>query len=117
MSAFLAAGIWVGIAWANPTTTYHFAPLVAAGVWPVVSRVRAGHALRRSAAVLAAAGGVAIVLLALAVLMVAGFLRGPALLGAPVPVEAVVGALAGGFAGMLLAVAEPRGTARGDRND
>ena len=72
---------WVVLASLSPTTTYHFAPLVATIAAPALGRYRAGHALGiRSAVLLAVAGAAATSIAALALAMT-GRLGGPTLWG------------------------------------
>ncbi len=72
--------LWFGLASANPTTTYHLAPLLALLAWPLVTRERQGRDDWRPGLV-AAGGATVLVALTTLVLVGRGSLDGPALLG------------------------------------
>ena len=84
-----AVAVWIVLAARNPHLTYHFAPLIAAGAWPVAgSRPQAAFA----SGILAIAAAIA--------LARAGSLEGPDLIGGRAAfggaaLFAVVGAAAG----------------------
>jgi hypothetical protein len=62
-----AAGVWLALALANPSLTYHFAPPVVAAAWPIARRTTAGEVPLRSALMVtgAALGIIVATLLAL----------------------------------------------------
>lgn len=97
----LATSAWLALALANPTTTYHLAPLVAALAWPVGVRA-AGRRTSWSVGLLAAAGGMALVALATGTLAAADALAGPALLGGTALTETVLMAGLGILGGLWL---------------
>jgi glutaredoxin len=83
-----AAAVWGVLATANPTTTYHLAPLLVSFAWPAAA---AGSTRdRRPGVPLVVAGGVLIALVTAVLLAVLHALRGPALLGGTAVVESLV---------------------------
>lgn len=110
----VVAAVWVALAWFNPDNTYHAAPLLAAGIFPVAQRLRHGR-LTAGQAVGAAAGGYLNVLVVTVLLTVVDKLEGPSLLPFG---DAAVEALVFGAAGSLLGAAAahaPRMRARSRR--
>lgn len=99
-----AAAVWVVLASRNPELTYHFAPLIAAGAWPIAGS-------RPWAAI----GSGAIALAAASALQLAGSLEGPDLVGGEAAfAEAILFALIGAGAGWARAVSRsPRTTSSG----
>lgn len=99
------AVFWVLLSVWQPTTTWHLAPVLIAGIWPWMT-ARDLRSEGRSGAVgliLAGAGGFAISALFTAGLSRADLLRGPTILGFPNPtVESVV--LAGATVVLVVAV-------------
>ncbi|TNC28041.1 glutaredoxin domain-containing protein [Amycolatopsis alkalitolerans] len=95
---------WIMLAASNPTTTYHFAPLVVAAAWPAGRRLRAARALPRAAALAATVGGVLMAVAATVVLRARGALAGPALFGLSTVSEALASAVVGGLIGAALAL-------------
>lgn len=81
-SAFMAV-IWLALAMFNPTTTYHFAPVIVAAAWPAGCRLHAARALPARPAVTTALGGGLLALAATALLSTLDALAGPALFGLP----------------------------------
>jgi hypothetical protein len=71
--------IWSILAVRSPDLTYHFAPLIAAGVWPVLGRHTTTSPLRPTA--LAALGGFAMTVAVSVLLAGAGYLQGPTFWG------------------------------------
>lgn len=65
--------LWSVLAALNPTTTYHFAPLLVA-VWPALSERHVSTSIRL------ASGGLLIAAITTALLSLAGFLEGPSVL-------------------------------------
>ncbi len=101
----VVAAVWVVLAWLNPESTYHLAPVLAAGIFPVAQRVRHGR-LRPAQAAGAGAGGYLNVLIVTGLLAWIDKLQGPSLLpfgGAAV--EALVLGALGAVAGAALAIA------------
>jgi hypothetical protein len=78
----------------SPTLTYHLAPTLAAGAWPVVARVRSGRA-SVGAGVRAGAGGLLVAGGATLALWQMEALRGPVLIGGTAPIEAAIAAVVG----------------------
>lgn len=92
------AVLWVALATWRPTTTFHLAPLLVAGVIPVGATSLKSN---RSVALMAAAG-IVLALVTTAALAFAGRLDGPSLLpSGGAALESAVGALAGGALGWL----------------
>lgn len=109
VSVVLAVG-WFGLAAANPTTTYHVAPLVVAAVWPVGRRLRPAGSLPVATALATALGGGLLALLTTLLLAVTGSLSGPTVFGIPGPLaEAVIGTAVGTLIGAGIAMARRRG--------
>ncbi len=101
----VVAAIWVVLAWVNPDNTYHLAPVLAAGIFPVAQRVRHGRLVALQAAG-AAAGGYLNVLIVTGLLAWLGKLEGPSLLPfGDAAVEALVFGAIGAVAGAALAYA------------
>ncbi|MEE9415543.1 MAG: hypothetical protein V3V01_09680 [Acidimicrobiales bacterium] len=77
-ASLVGAVLWLGLALRTPTSTFHFAPLIVAGVWPVVRRSM-GRRLEtvEAAKVAVASGGLA--LLVGLTLLIADSLKGPSL--------------------------------------
>lgn len=69
--------VWLVLAFRSPHVTYHLAPFVAAAAWPVSLRWVIGAPVPLRAAVVAAAGGLAVTLLGVFVLAIRGSLSGP----------------------------------------
>lgn len=109
-----ACVVWAGFALANPTTTYHLAPVVALLSWPVIDR---GHRPRDGwlPGVLAAAGATILVVVTTLLLVSREALAGPALVGPNANAETF--ALTSTAAVVAFMVAQPRrgGLARRDR--
>lgn len=107
--------LWLLMATAHPTTTYHFAPFVAAAAWPVLRRLRVGARLSAVPAGVAVAGAAAFAVLTTMVLAVQGALHGPTLLDTHgAEIEALTGVALGAGAGTLVArwPTRPAGHAR-----
>ena len=68
------AAVWIVLAWRTPTSTHHFAPLVAAASWGFLTDLDKVANTRR-----AAMGGVAVAVVALVVLALNDRLLGPTL--------------------------------------
>jgi hypothetical protein len=71
--------VWSVLAVRSPDLTYHFAPLIAAGVWPVLGHHTTTSGLRPTA--LAALGGFAMTATVSLLLAGAGYLEGPTFWG------------------------------------
>ncbi|MDJ0924065.1 MAG: hypothetical protein QNJ77_05840 [Acidimicrobiia bacterium] len=107
LAAFSLTAVWALAAAIRPTATYHLAPILIAGVAPVLRRSRAG-----SAAV-AAVVGASIAATATLVLAALDLLQGPSLLprgGALM--ESLVFATLGAVGGWLIAATTGRVAAR-----
>jgi cytochrome c biogenesis protein CcdA len=94
--------LWAWLAIANPTTTYHLAPLVATLAWPMVARHGSSGRGPRDG-FLPAAGAALGALAVLGLLAGLDDLRGPALLGSSAAVEALVTIVAGALVTLGLA--------------
>ena len=99
---------WVALSARRPEVTYHFTPLLAAGVWPA--------AIRREAAIAPATAGIvaltsSIVVSAVGVALDAGaWLEGPTLWHSrPAVTEAILFALAGSALGLWVAISPSQG--------
>ena len=91
----IVAGVWVVLAWTNPTNTYFIAPLLVGAAFPIGQWFTLGR-LSRAEALGAATGGLVNVAVATGLLTVADRLRGDAVLAGWHPgVEALVLGLAG----------------------
>jgi hypothetical protein len=101
--------VWTVLAIRNPTSTYHFAPLLTAAAWPVVARSTWGPRSVGEAA-RASVGGLVIVLFMVAELNVLDALRGPAFFGLDATGETLVfgfvGAVVGGIWSALPSMAD-----------
>ena len=95
---------WMVLASRNPNLTYHFAPIIAAGAWPIAGS-RPRFAIASGALAVAASIG----------LELSGSLEGPDLVGGHAAFgEAVLFALLGAVAGGFWAVSRsPRMTSSG----
>lgn len=97
-----ACAAWAGLALANPTTTYHLAPVIGLLAWPVIARERRHRAEWRSG-LLATAGASAMVALTTLVLLSREALDGPALIGPNAAVETATLAVVAALAALTLA--------------
>ncbi|RMH87098.1 MAG: hypothetical protein D6683_00615 [Actinomyces sp.] len=79
LAASAAAMVWAILASRHPTNTYHFSPLVVAGLWGWAERWATRRRHRGRAALLRGAAGAAVSLVTLAELAVSDALRGPTL--------------------------------------
>ncbi len=101
----VVAAVWVVLAWLNPDSTYHLAPVLAAGIFPVAQRLRHGR-LAPAHAAGAGAGGYLNVLVVTALLTWLDKLQGPSLLPfGNAAVEALVFGAVGAVVGAALAYA------------
>jgi hypothetical protein len=115
VAALAAAVAWALLAARNPTNTYHFAPMVVAGIWVVIDG-SLGAGLTQRRIVNTTLGGIAIALTTMVILEVKGDLDGPTFWdesdAAPVLAEHIVFAVLGGVIGAALALraagTEPR---------
>lgn len=99
-----AAAAWIVLALNSPTTTYHFAPMVAAAAWPVALRLRVGLRLSAKAVSVAAGRGIAVALAVTLALASTGALAGPTFFGTPHALaESLVMAGIGAVIGVLFA--------------
>lgn len=76
MASGAAALLWVVLAWNNPSSTYHFAPLIVSVAWPWLSRTTSEPTTAR-AAWISVAGAATLALGAGGILLVADRLQGP----------------------------------------
>ena len=92
----LLAAMWVILAWINPELTYHLAPPLVAGSFPIGHRLRVSQPLNGVQAFATFVGALVNFGIALGILTVADKLQGPSLLptGGAV-LESVVFGLAG----------------------
>lgn len=99
--------VWIAVALAAPTTTYHLAPLLVALAWPAASRDPADRTVGMPWPA-PAVGGLLTALAALGVLAGTGSLGGPSLIGSSPITESLVMAAVGFLGGLLLAPPRPR---------
>ena len=100
-----AAVMWLVLALDRPASTFHFAPIIVAGAWPVLARTGAEHSLETRAAALRAGAGLALAVMVTSVLAVTDSLQGPSLWNEDsAGLEAVLFAVGGAVAGMGFAV-------------
>lgn len=76
----LLAALWVVLAWLNPDLTYHLAPILVAGSFPVGHRLRVNEPLSAVQAAATFVGAALNVGVAIGILAWADKLRGPSLL-------------------------------------
>ena len=102
----LLAGLWVLLAWFNPDLTYHLAPILVAGAFPVGHRLRVGERLNPVQASATFVGACLNVGIATGILAWADRLRGPSLLptGGAVLEAVVFGASAALVASVIVAL-------------
>lgn len=94
--------IWTVLAVRSPDLTYHFAPLIAAGLWPGVTRRGDVPTIRMS--VVAALGAFFLVMVVSLILAAGGYLEGPTFWNAgPALTEAILFAALGAGLGTLIA--------------
>lgn len=99
------AVLWLIVAVARPDSTFHLAPLLIAGVAPVVTAFDDTAPATKRAVSLAAAIGLSLALVTTLILSAAGHLDGGALEPFSDPVvESVAGALAGGLIGWSIGI-------------
>lgn len=77
-ASLVGAALWLVLALRTPTSTFHFAPLIVAGVWPVVRRSMGRRLETTDAAKVAGASGGLAILVGL-LLFAFDSLRGPSL--------------------------------------
>lgn len=91
--------VWVSLSLWRPTSTFHFAPLIAAGAWPFLIRRGPLRVAAVDAGRAAAAAGVLVVTVGVG-LHLTDLLRGPTLWGSGAAlIEVPLAAAAGAFAG------------------
>lgn len=76
IASVVVSALWGFLAWRTPTSTYHFAPLIAAAVGPYVAKAKDGPLSRHPSVVITLVSG-AVALATIAVLALADRLRGP----------------------------------------
>ena len=101
----LLAGLWVLLAWLNPDLTYHLAPILVAGAFPIGHRLRVAAPLNPVQAFATFVGSCLNVGVAAGILAWADRLRGPSLLpsGGAVLEAFIFGAAAGSIAALIAA--------------
>ena len=100
----IVAALWVLLAWLNPENTYHAAPPLIAGIFPVMHRLRLGRLGWRGAAA-AGFGGYLNLLLVTGLLWITDRLEGPALFGLEhAAVEGLILGVAGSVGGAVVAM-------------
>ena len=100
--------VWFFLALRRPELHYHFAPLIAAVLWPLSLRSK-GQATSKDAST-GALGGIALVLVATLIILLLGNLMGPNFLEqGPAWPEAVLFAVVAGFWGGRVASREKPG--------
>lgn len=100
---------WAVLASTHPTTTYHFAPLIAASGMAIYVRARVEHPLALRRALSLASGGALIAVFTAAVLENLNVLRGPTLWGPGNALPETILAIA---AGLLIGLIASVGTRR-----
>ena len=105
----LLAALWVLLAWLNPDVTYHLAPILVAGAFPVGHRLRVGQPLTPVQGVATFIGSLINLGVATGILTWAGKLEGPSLLptGGAVLESVVFGVGAGAVAAFLVTLRWP----------
>ena len=107
VATLAAAVLWAWLAARTPTSTYHFAPLVVAGVWVAVNGMTDAGLTPRATVRVATAGFVVAAVVTL-LLEAAGNLDGPVFWDkgddAPVMIEHLVFAALGALAGAGIAL-------------
>ncbi len=93
----VVAAIWVLLAWLNPGNTYHAAPPLVAGIFPLMQRIQHGQMQVRPA-LAAGFGGYINLLVVTGLLWLTSRLEGPALFGID---DAAIEALILGAAGVM----------------
>ena len=99
--AVAVSTVWTVLALRRPGTTWHGLPAAVAAAWPVAARALRGPATP-PVALRAGAGGLLVAVLTVAELVIYDALAGPTLVGRSPAVEAVVAAVAGAAAGVLV---------------
>lgn len=95
-----AALLWTVLAWRTPSSTHHFAPLVAAGAWGYLARYERLPNPTKSDRLVMWLGGFSAAAIAQLVLTVAEKLNGPPLIASiPVPAELLIMAVLGATIG------------------
>jgi hypothetical protein len=102
----LLAGLWVLLAWLNPDLTYHLAPILVAGAFPIGHRLRVAEPLNPVQAFATFVGAGLNVGAAAGILAWADRLRGPSLLptGGAVFEAIIFGAAAALIASIIVAL-------------
>lgn len=100
--SFATAAGWLALALTNPGTTYHLAPLLTALAWPLAVARSPRRSPRVSPGLLAVAGSAALAAAVLGVLVLAGALDGPALIGSSARAESLVMISVGTTIGLVL---------------
>lgn len=100
-AALAATGFWLVLAWRTPSSTHHFAPLIAAMLWGFIARSTDDDGrLSRAGTSWAFGGGLALAVGATIVLALADKLQGPGLYGSlPVVPELLLHSVAGAVIG------------------
>ena len=93
---------WAGLALANPTTTYHLAPIIALLAWPLFARTGSHRASWRPG-LLSASGATALVAVTTGLLLSRDALAGPGLIGPNAGAETAVLTMAAAVIAVALA--------------
>lgn len=105
VSAMIAL-VWFGLAALNPTTTYHFAPLLAAVAASAFARFRRGSALSIGAAAVSIFAGGTVAGVAAVGIATLGWMTGPTFFaGVSAPQEAIAAIVIGCGLGAAVALA------------
>ena len=75
-TSLLVSLVWIALAWRTPTSTFHFAPLIASAVGPYAAKSAAGPLALRHA-IAASAAAATVVAIAITFLLATDRLNGP----------------------------------------
>ena len=101
-ASLLTSVVWLTLAWRSPSSTYHFAPLIAAGVGPYAAKSIAGRQ-QVTTALLISAISAAVVIAAIVVMAIGDRMQGPSFWSEDgALLEAVLFAAAGAAIGMAM---------------
>ena len=96
LSSAAVVTLWALLAWINPETTYHLAPVIAVAASPVVSRMLAEKPLTARVAALTVGVGLALTIASAIVISAVGWMRGPSISPAISPLAELVVVIAVG---------------------
>jgi hypothetical protein len=106
-ASLLTSVLWLALAWRSPSSTFHFAPLIVAGVGPYTAKAIAGRQ-QVTTALLISAVSLAVVIGAIAVMTIGDRMQGPSFWSEDgAPLEAVLFAAAGAAIGIAMLARRP----------